>query len=197
MQHTRRDFLKRLSLAVGATTAAALVTEQNMAQAMYFHQLEGSGKRKHDLFNDSQKAVLFEVCDTILPPTDTPSATEADCHNFVEHQLVHCHSEQDQTNCKAALDFIESHARKAMSNSYTALTAEQKADLLNSVEKLNGFNEEQKQQFKTLKVLIIFGYFTSEIGATQALNYQFVPGGYKGSIPYDENSKAWGSKSYY
>ncbi|MDU0353713.1 hypothetical protein RS130_07055 [Paraglaciecola aquimarina] len=48
-----------------------------------------------------------------------------------------------------------------------------------------------------LKALIVFGYFTSEVGATQALNYQAVPGGFKGSIPCDENTKSWGSIDYY
>lgn len=193
----RRSFLKKLSLAVGATTAAALATESRMAQAFYFHQPDGAGKRNHALFNDLQKAVLFELCDAVLPRTDTASATEVDCHRFIEHQLVHCHSKQEQDNCVDILNQIEARAQKENKQSFTLLSKEKQQQLLTQLEQQNGFSSEQKAQFTFLKVLLVFGYFTSEVGASQALNYQAVPGGFKGSIPYTKNSKAWGSKDLY
>lgn len=193
----RRAFLKKLSLAVGATAAATLATDSRMAQAFHFHQLEGSEKRNHALFNDQQKAVLFEVCDAILPRTDTASATEVDCHRFIEHQLVHCHSKEEQDNCVNTLNLIESRAQKIKKQSFTSLDNDQQQQLLTQIEKLDGVTSEQKQQFTFLKMLLVFGYFTSEVGATQALNYQPVPGGFKGSIPYSKDSKAWGLKAYY
>lgn len=197
MQHTRRDFLKQLTMVLGATSAAALLTESSLANAMNFHQLDGSSNVKHGLFTDMQKAVLFDVCDAVLPRTDTPSATETDCHRFIEHQLVHCHSEQEQANCQAILEQIEVKANESHKQSFTALSTEQQQSVLVDIEKLNGVSEEQKQQFTFLKGLLVFGYFTSEAGATQALSYLAVPGGFKGSIPYDENSKAWGARFLY
>lgn len=53
--------------------------------------------------------------------------------------------------------------------------------------------EEQKKPlpfFRTLKELTLLGYFTSEIGATQALSYNQVPGRYDACIPYKEGEKA-------
>ena len=45
----------------------------------------------------------------------------------------------------------------------------------------------------TLKELTMLGYFTSEPGATQVLQYNPVPGAYKGCIPVSEagNGKTW------
>ena len=57
--------------------------------------------------------------------------------------------------------------------------------------------EEDKQAFKALKSLLVFGFFTTEVGATQALNYQAVPGGFKGSVSYSSLKKSWGSLAYY
>jgi hypothetical protein len=37
--------------------------------------------------------------------------------------------------------------------------------------------------FKLLKDYTLTGYFMSEIGATQALAYEAVPGGYRGDLP--------------
>jgi hypothetical protein len=54
-------------------------------------------------------------------------------------------------------------------------------------------DEEQKPPipfFRTMKELTLLGYFTSEIGATQALTYNQVPGRYDACIPYKQGEKA-------
>ena len=55
----------------------------------------------------------------------------------------------------------------------------------------NGFDEEQKWDFKFLKQLIVFGYYTSEVGATRELGFDPYPGGFRGSVPYASVGKAW------
>ncbi len=45
--------------------------------------------------------------------------------------------------------------------------------------------------FKILKDYTMTGYFLSEIGATQALAYEKIPGGFKGDLPLQPNQKAW------
>jgi hypothetical protein len=42
-----------------------------------------------------------------------------------------------------------------------------------------------------MKQLTLTGYFTSEIGATQALRHVAVPGKYDGCMPYKKGDKAW------
>ena len=45
--------------------------------------------------------------------------------------------------------------------------------------------------FRMMKELTLWGYFTSEPGATKALRYVAVPGRYEGCIPYKKGDKAW------
>jgi hypothetical protein len=45
--------------------------------------------------------------------------------------------------------------------------------------------------FKILKDYTLTGYFLSETGATQALAYERVPGGFQGDIPLKADQKAW------
>jgi hypothetical protein len=45
--------------------------------------------------------------------------------------------------------------------------------------------------FKILKDYTLTGYFLSETGATQALAYERVPGGYQGDLPLKPDQKAW------
>ena len=44
---------------------------------------------------------------------------------------------------------------------------------------------------RMMKELTVLGYFTSEIGCTQALRFIEVPGGYRGSAPYRRGEHAW------
>ena len=48
-----------------------------------------------------------------------------------------------------------------------------------------------KPFFQRMKELTVTGYFTSEIGATKALEYLPIPGKFEGCIPLKPNQKAW------
>ncbi|GAB3704983.1 gluconate 2-dehydrogenase subunit 3 family protein [Spirosoma flavus] len=45
--------------------------------------------------------------------------------------------------------------------------------------------------FKLVKELTVLGYFSSEIGCTQALEYVKIPGRYEGVVKLKEGQKAW------
>ena len=51
--------------------------------------------------------------------------------------------------------------------------------------------EEPNHYYRILKELTLLGYFTSEPGATKALEYVKVPGKYIGSMPMKAGQKAW------
>lgn len=45
--------------------------------------------------------------------------------------------------------------------------------------------------FTMMKQLTLWGYFTSETGATKALRYVETPGRFEGCIAYNKGDKAW------
>ncbi len=45
--------------------------------------------------------------------------------------------------------------------------------------------------FTMLKQLSIFTFFTSQVGANEALQYVAVPGRYDGDMPYVPGTPAW------
>ena len=194
--NNRRLFMKKMVALFGATTAAAVmsgcsepVTKQIAAQ--------GSTTENGNLLSEHQMTVLYSLCETILPKTDTPSAVEAGCHEFVPHQLQHCHSKQQQEDCIKIINTVDMRANKNFGKPFPLLQPQQQQQLLVDFESDNVSTDVEKGQFSFLKALIVFGYFTSEIGATQALNYQAVPGGFKGSIPANSDTKSWSPQAYY
>ena len=51
--------------------------------------------------------------------------------------------------------------------------------------------ENPSYYFTMMKELTLLGYFTSEIGCTQAKRYVETPGKFEGCIPYAKGDKAW------
>jgi hypothetical protein len=45
--------------------------------------------------------------------------------------------------------------------------------------------------YQAIKQLTIWGYFTSEVGQTEALAYDPVPGVFHGDVPLEPGQKAW------
>lgn len=191
----RRTFLRKFSQAVGYTAAATIIAGSNLSTALAYTPKPDSALRDGVLFNKSQMQTLLAIGNTILPRTDTPSAADLDCHGFVDNQLATCHSKQEQTQVAQILAIIEKQAKAKHGNSFNNITEDKRIELLTAIEQDN--SDQQRDKFKLLKSLIIFGYFTSEVGATQVLSYQAVPGGYKGSVKVNEDTKAWGSLDFY
>ena len=54
-------------------------------------------------------------------------------------------------------------------------------------------SEPPKKYFRMMKQLAVLGYFTSEVGATQALRYVESPGRYDPCLPYTPGQRDWAS----
>lgn len=75
-------------------------------------------------------------------------------------------------------------------------TTEQKRNPDQAAEKTKEEKQQQKEAprrhyFRMMKELTLLGYFTSEVGATQGLRYNQVPGRYEGCVPYKKGDKLW------
>jgi hypothetical protein len=51
--------------------------------------------------------------------------------------------------------------------------------------------DEYSPFFYKLKLLTVLGYYTSEVGATQELSYNPVPGRYEGDYDFDKVGRQW------
>lgn len=190
---SRREFITKLGaiMGVGAlSTISPLAVNSAFAYERSATKVISAGK----LFSEHQMKVLASVCQTIIPKTDTPGAADLDCHGFIDHQLLAVHPKDDQQNAVAVIDDIDAASQAKYKKSFFNVSSEQQTELLVALEKEGS---ENSGRFKQIKYLNAFGYFTSDIGATQVLNYQPVPGGYVGSIPMTENTKNYGSLAYY
>ncbi len=148
---------------------------------------------------DDQASLVSQVAEIIIPKTDTPGAKEVGVPSFIDQILKEVYSKEDQEWFSTGLQSFNDEAKKAYGDEFSDLDeAEQQA----FVKKIHGEAVEAERATQPaprrpfilmMKELTMLGFFTSEVGATQILQYDPVPGAYKGCIPLSEagNGKTW------
>ena len=141
------------------------------------------------------RPLLAELCDLVIPATDTPGARAAGVPAFVEMAVAH-----GLKDAKAAL--IESFAAaldEFASSKYLDLPSQRRLALLQDIDTRSLAKPQDAglpqalQQWPTLKALIVIGYYTSEIGGSQELRYNLTPGTFDGDVPYKTGDRGWSS----
>jgi hypothetical protein len=182
----RREALSRVALIMGGTVLGA--------EAFLSGCTTGATGLK---FSQDDISFLNEIAETILPATDTPGAKEAKVGEFMTVIVKDCYEAKDQTAFMAGMKKLNEASTKANGKTFMQVTAEQRHSLLVDLDKeASAFQktkkpDETKHYFTMLKELTLWGFFSSEVGATKALRYIAVPGKYEGTVPYKKGDKAW------
>jgi Gluconate 2-dehydrogenase subunit 3 len=168
----RRSFLRGASVLMGHAAFGQVMTAFAAAP------------RKATFFNDTEMETLRVLVDVILPATDSPPASAADTHYFIDLAIPACANAAAQ---KTFRDGLKALGRKRL----VRLPPDEQAVLLKARAAADIELPYDQSFFKILKDYTLTGYFLSEVGATQALAYERVPGGFQGDLPLEPNQKAW------
>jgi hypothetical protein len=126
----------------------------------------------------------------ILPATDTPGAREAGVPAFIEHMLADWFEPDERRMFVDGLARLDALARAKGASAFAAASEAQQGEILGALEQealggdpgpsfLTGYRlptAAPRVFFKALKELVLVGYYTSQIGATQELHWNPVPG---------------------
>ncbi len=189
----RREALRKTALLMGAAVSASALTGilqgcKATPELTYTPQF----------FTEDQARIVMEVAEIIIPKTDTPGAKDAGVPGFIDLMLKDCYKKEDQDRFIAGLTTFDAEAKTAYGDSFIYCKPEQQVELVTKIHAAAlteaKENREAKRPFILMaKELTLLGFFTSEPGATQVLQYEAVPGAYKGCIPLTEagNGKTW------
>jgi hypothetical protein len=187
----RRDALARVSLLLGGTILGA---EVFLAGCNHPEKSIGASGTN---FSNDDIAYFDEIAETILPATDTPGAKQAKVGEFMARIVKDCYTEADQKIFMDGMQKLNEASKTKNGKSYMDSSPEQRHDLLVDLDKeQKAYTDHKKKEdpthyFRMMKELTLWGYFTSEPGATKALRYKAVPGSYQGCIDYKKGDKAW------
>ncbi len=179
---TRRDAIRRAAMIVGGSIAFP-----DLLRAWEYPTIENLDFRMSAAMDE----LLAEIAETIIPTTDTPGAKAAGVVPVIKKIVADCLESADQNRFFTGLEAIDGKATGMMQKGFVACAAADRLAILQAVEKDYAADKTAHAYWMQIKGLVITTYFTSEIGCTQALRYEPVPGRYDGSAPYKKGGKAW------
>lgn len=194
----RRELIQRTTLALGYTlTGPALTTLLSGCEVKHTISYAPT------FFNEEQAIVIGDLADVILPRTKTPGAKDVGVPAFIDNFVREIYSKEDQEKFKSDIDaFNKGTISKIFKKFSECLPNEQKryADKVHSAAIANAGTTSEgwwntakidRPFILKMKELTILGFFTSQKGATEVLQYNVAPGPYKGCVPLKEVGKAW------
>jgi gluconate 2-dehydrogenase gamma chain len=149
-------------------------------------------------FTADQAALIAEVSEIIIPKTDTPGAKDVGVPQFIDVLVRDCYKKEDQDNFLKGLDEFDKGAKDAYGDAFMDLDSGKQVEYVTKVHgdmiaatKGVDMRDKPRPFMHSMKELTVVGFFSSEPGATQVLQYDPVPGAYKGCIPLSEVGKTW------
>ncbi|MBV1901184.1 MAG: gluconate 2-dehydrogenase subunit 3 family protein [Kordiimonadaceae bacterium] len=180
----RRQFLQRLAAITGGALSAPIVS------AILAGAPSHAADKALTLLGDSDLELLAAIADTIIPDTDTPGARAAGVHHYMHLMLSEWYSETERQPMLAGLAEIDQTAQAATGETFANSPADQQIAILQKFD-MAVFTSGGNHFFKAVKEMVIVGYYTSEIGASEELRYEPVPGPYQGCVPFSQIGRTW------
>jgi hypothetical protein len=211
----RREAIRRASALLGG---AAFVGGTGLLLAV--DRARAAAPGTVGTFSAADIALLEEIAETILPATQTPGAKAANTGAFMALMVTDCYSPSEQQAFHDGLRKLDEATKKAHGTSFIAATTAQRLGVLKQLDEEQkrvtdaGEAADRKRKglaqlpgapgataeahiegpphyFRMMKELALLGFFTSEVGSTQALRYIESPGRFDACIPYTAGDPAW------
>ena len=135
-----------------------------------------------------QFALLEQITEVMIPTTDTPGAIAAGVPAFVRQMMDEWASSASRSDISNVLEGVDRHAWEKFGAAFVELPPERRYAVV------RGFDENrvrrQDPAYSKFKYLVLIGYYLSEVGATQELRYELIPGAWRACVPFTEIGRA-------
>jgi len=189
----RRTVIKNLALIMGGTV---LLPSCLHSDGTSFIQL------KHINITADQEKLIGDICETIIPKTNTPGAKDLKLPAFVLKMLDDCYDKKGQEAFMKGMGEFNDLVKKKYNSSFADLDVKQREELLTGIENsgkakapagaapARSFKPQKVQDadpinvfYTTIKQQTIFGYTNSQYFMTKLVVYELVPGRYNAHFP--------------
>jgi hypothetical protein len=184
----RREAIKQVTAMLGGVV---FVGSGDLLTAVeHAHARVTAARKRIGAFTAQDVALLDEVADTILPETKTPGAKAAHTGAFMALMVTDTYDDQQQTIFRDGM-------RKLGEAAFMTKPPAQRLALLEQLDREQKAYMDSRAQgapphyFRLMKELTLLGYFTSEIGCSQAMRYRETPGRFDPCVPYTPGETTW------
>ncbi len=189
----RREALKQGFIVIGGTVVSGAAVSSMLVGCQA--DARAALNWVPEALTAEQASIITKAIDTIIPKTDTPGAVEAGVPQlfdlFVKDDIFTDEDKQKMMDGLAALDI---QAQEKYGKSFANLSDEEAFEHLSALDKNFVEGKDEDGFFGDLKNFTVFAFANSELGGTQHLQYDAVPGGYSGCVPIEEIGVTWVGK---
>lgn len=213
----RREAVKSVAFLMGGALSATTIG------VFLDGCVKPSANKGANLFSKDQEGMITEIADVIIPTTKTPGAKAAGVGPWIAMMIKECYPQEAQDAFVKGLEDLDKRANKEFDNSFLKISVKQRGQLLSKLrdetiaaqkaENDKKASEHKDAQplakpipgqeryadkstpyfFALIRDLTMLGYFSSEIGATQALEYIAIPGRYDGCVDLKPGQRVYSS----
>jgi gluconate 2-dehydrogenase gamma chain len=196
----RRDMLRLLS-----TTAIAPVLSPEIFTLL--QQAQPPSNYTLRSLNPQQNEMVVVMTELIVPATDVPGAKAARVNEFIDVILTEWATAEQRGEFLTGLAGVDTLSNKLFGKKFVEASPEQQGALLRSMDdevdwglapwrNRNNVPVSWREShlrgefFRSFKSITLSGYYTSEIGFTQDLKLEIIPGAQHGCVPVPDGKKA-------
>lgn len=188
----RREMLKAMSASLGASIA--------LPESVFARVAEPFDPNDLTFFRPREREQVAMIAEAIIPRTDTPGAIDAGVPGWIEILVRDCLAPEDQEVIVDGLSDLMRRCQDAHGKSIDELPADEQVAFLNEIHEASQAEKRKARQegknprrpfLEQFKELTKFCYASSEVGATEAFEFVYVPGQWIPSMPLKPDQKAW------
>ena len=199
----RREFLQCAAILVSGASASQLGFTLSEEQQVYLASAPDYNKGKVNYLTPAQRKIIAAMAEVVIPRTDTPGAIDAGVPNFIELMASDWFNEQESAIFSAGIKAMEEQVPSVYGKPFDQLDAAQQLEIMEELEAQASdsswyeYGNVQREFISDapficqVKELTIWGFFTSEVGATQVLRYEPMPMAFDGNTPLSRQDSSW------
>ena len=200
----RREMLRRVALMFGGALSAPAVLGVLNGCSAEVQTTSTSTATPLQFLTAGQFETVTAVVDLIIPATDTPGAIAVGVPRFIDLMLKEVYASEHQQRFLTGLADLDSKASARSGGAFLALGVDAREQIVqetltSALKSNNGAPPawEQRPFILMIRELTLLGFFTSEIGATQILQYDPVPGDFEACLPLAKagNGRTWATET--
>ena len=188
----RRELLKIMAMTLGSGVA--------LPESAFARIGEAFNEADLTFFRPAQREQIAMLAEAIIPETDTPGAIAAGVPGWIEVIVKDCLEPEDQAIITEGLATIMLRCANLYRMGFDELSAEEQVKFLTAedeqakaanLQREKAEGQQRRTFLEQFKELTKFCYVNSEVGATQAFNFQLVPGKWVPDMPLEPGMKAY------
>lgn len=188
----RRDVLKMLA-------SGAVLPVFSSPLAAFFREAQAQTGPGYNLrtLKPHHNATVVTMTDLIIPETDTPGAKAARVNEFIDVILTEWATEEERQNFLNGLAGVDKQSDELFGKDFVDATPVQQATLLRAMDDFAASERGDRREkhgntvpefdthlkgnfYDIFRNITLHGYYTSQIGFTQELKLQIIPGAQHG-----------------